>query len=104
MGVLRNRAGSTYRGDIDGPRALAVSLVVLFHAAPGLLTGGFVGVDIFFVISGYLITGIIRSKVDRRRFSYLEFLGRRIRRIGPALVVVLLASLAIGWYLVSYPD
>ncbi len=101
---ITKAAGSTYRGDIDGLRALAVSLVVLFHAAPGYLPGGFVGVDVFFVISGYLITGIILSKAEQNRFSYLEFLGRRVRRIGPALVTVLLATLAMGFFIASYPD
>ena len=97
-------ADSAYRGDIDGLRAVAVAAVVLFHAAPSILPGGFVGVDIFFVISGYLITGIILSKLEQGRFSYLEFFGRRVRRIGPALVVVVLASLAIGFFVVSHSE
>ena len=96
--------GPTYRGDIDGLRGLAVSLVVLFHAWSWMLPGGFVGVDVFFVISGYLITGIIRPRLRQNRFSYLEFFGRRIRRIGPALVLVLLASLAMGSLVRPYPN
>jgi peptidoglycan/LPS O-acetylase OafA/YrhL len=101
---VTKRVASTYRGDIDGLRALAVGLVVLFHASPNCLPGGFIGVDIFFVISGYLITGIILPRLEQQQFSYLEFFGRRIRRIGPALVVVLLASVAMGSSVSSYPD
>jgi peptidoglycan/LPS O-acetylase OafA/YrhL len=74
-----------------------VTLVVLFHAFPEAMPGGFVGVDIFFVISGFLITGIIVRELDAKRFSLLAFYGRRIRRIFPALIVVLLAVLVLGW-------
>ena len=93
----------TYRPDIDGLRAIAILAVLAFHAAPGWVRGGFVGVDIFFVISGFLITGIIVRNVDAKRFSYAEFYGRRIRRIFPALFIVLLATLAIGWFMLL-PD
>ena len=86
-----------YRPDIDGLRAIAVLSVVLFHAFPDLLTGGFVGVDIFFVISGYLITAIILGSLDAGSFSFLEFFARRVRRIFPELLIVLLACLAAGW-------
>jgi peptidoglycan/LPS O-acetylase OafA/YrhL len=86
-----------YRPDIDGLRAVAVILVVLFHAFPEAMPGGFIGVDIFFVISGFLITGIIVRELDQQRFSLLAFYGRRIRRIFPALITVLLAALALGW-------
>lgn len=86
-----------YRADIDGLRALAVLAVVGFHAFPSLLPGGFVGVDIFFVISGYLISGIILQGLNQRRFSFLQFYYRRIRRIFPALIVVLFACYLIGW-------
>lgn len=92
-----------YRADIDGLRAIAVISVVVFHAFPELLTGGFVGVDIFFVISGYLITGILLGDIGRGEFSLLRFYDHRIRRIFPALVVVLLASLVLGW-LSLYPE
>ena len=85
-----------YRPDIDGLRALAVLPVVAFHAAPGLVPGGFVGVDIFFVISGFLITGIIVDGLDRGRFTVGGFYARRVRRIFPALAVVLAAVLAYG--------
>lgn len=92
-----------YRSDIDGLRALAIIPVVLFHAFPRVLPGGFVGVDIFFVISGFLISSIIFSSLERDRFSLVEFYARRIRRIFPALIVVLAASLGIGW-LVLFAD
>ncbi|MGJ5130635.1 acyltransferase family protein [Bradyrhizobium oligotrophicum] len=88
-----------YRPDVDGLRAVAVICVVLFHAFPTLLPGGFVGVDIFFVISGYLITSIIVSDVDDDKFSFLTFYARRVRRIFPALLTVLVACLVAGWFL-----
>ena len=72
-------------------------LVVCFHAFPEAMPGGFVGVDIFFVISGFLITGIIAGELDRRHFGLLAFYARRIRRIFPALIVVLGATLVLGW-------
>jgi peptidoglycan/LPS O-acetylase OafA/YrhL len=86
-----------YRPDIDGLRAVAVMLVMNFHAFPEALPGGFIGVDIFFVISGFLITGIIVRELDQRRFSLQAFYFRRIRRIFPALIVVLGATLVLGW-------
>jgi peptidoglycan/LPS O-acetylase OafA/YrhL len=86
-----------YRPDIDGLRAIAVTLVANFHAFPEAIPGGFIGVDIFFVISGFLITGIIARELDLRRFSLLAFYNRRIRRIFPALIVVLFATLVLGW-------
>lgn len=86
-----------YRPDIDGLRAIAVSAVVLFHAFPELVPGGYVGVDVFFVISGYLITGILLGEIAQNRFSVLRFYIRRARRLFPALSVVLLAVLLFGW-------
>ena len=77
-----------YRSDIDGLRAIAVLAVVLYHYGIGPLQGGFVGVDIFFVISGYLITGIIHKEIARGDFTFAGFYERRIRRIlcgSPAL-------------------
>lgn len=91
-------SGITYRPDIDGLRAIAVLCVLIFHAFPKYLKGGFIGVDIFFVISGYLISGIILSDLDREKFSFRQFYIRRIRRIFPVLTVVLFSCLAFGWF------
>jgi peptidoglycan/LPS O-acetylase OafA/YrhL len=88
-----------YRPDIDGLRAVAVLAVVMFHAFPDLLPGGFVGVDVFFVISGYLITGLLVDDLATTRFSVLAFYRRRIRRIFPALLIVLASCGAAGWWL-----
>lgn len=92
-----------YRPDIDGLRAIAVVSVVAFHSFADFMPGGFVGVDIFFVISGYLITSIILQHLDRGSFSFSDFYYRRIRRIFPALCFVLLSCLAFG-KLVLFPD
>lgn len=86
-----------YRPEIDGLRALAVLSVLVFHAFPKVLPGGFVGVDIFFVISGYLISKILFDSFEQGRFTYRDFYRRRIVRIFPALVLVLLAVLGAGW-------
>jgi peptidoglycan/LPS O-acetylase OafA/YrhL len=90
-------AHPTYRPDIDGLRAVAVLSVVVSHAFPSLLKGGFVGVDIFFVISGFLISSILFGSLEQSRFSFGEFYSRRIRRIFPALVTVLVVCLGVGW-------
>jgi len=87
-----------YRPDIDGLRAVAVISVIGFHAFPSVLRGGFIGVDVFFVISGFLISGIIFRDLEVASFSYAGFYARRIRRIFPALVVMLAATLVLGWY------
>ena len=87
-----------YRPDIDGLRALAILLVVIFHAFPQWLPGGFIGVDIFFVISGYLISQILFENLDQGTFSFKEFYIRRVLRIFPALLLVLLACYAYGWW------
>jgi len=89
--------GLSYRADVDGLRAIAVLAVVAFHAAPSGLPGGFVGVDVFFVISGYLITSLLRQSLADGSFRASTFYARRIRRLAPSLVVVLAAVLAAGW-------
>jgi peptidoglycan/LPS O-acetylase OafA/YrhL len=98
----RAREGGTalmYRPDIDGLRGLAVGLVVAYHAFPTFRTGGFVGVDVFFVISGYLITQLVLSGLQTGTFSLPEFYRRRVRRIVPALLVVVTACCIFGWLL-----
>jgi len=90
-----------YRPDIDGLRALAVLPVIGYHAFPQAFAGGFIGVDIFFVISGFLISGIIFNKLEQGRFSSVEFYSRRIRRIFPALILVLLSCLIAGWFVLT---
>lgn len=92
-----NPGALPYRREIDGLRAVAVLPVILFHAGFEVFSGGFVGVDVFFVISGYLITSIILREQDEGRFSILAFYERRARRILPALFVVLLACLPFAW-------
>ena len=87
-----------YRPDIDGLRAIAVLSVVIFHTFPEAVTGGFIGVDIFFVISGFLISSIIIQNLEHDRFSFIEFYSRRIKRIYPALLAVLIACFAFGWF------
>ena len=91
-----------YRPDIDGLRAVAVLAVVLFHGKVELLSGGYAGVDVFFVISGFLITSIILSKWEAGKFSLMDFYIRRVRRLLPALLVMLLFSL-IGGYVILFP-
>lgn len=93
----------TYRPDIDGLRGIAVLSVVAFHAAPKAFKGGFVGVDIFFVISGFLIASIILANLTGGTFSFAEFYARRVRRIFPALLTVLLTCAGLAW-LVLLPD
>ena len=88
---------SFYRADIDGLRAIAVLSVVGFHAFPGLIHGGFIGVDVFFVISGFLISSILLRDLQENRFSFAHFFSRRIRRIFPSLILVLLACWIFGW-------
>ncbi len=90
-------APGAYRRDIDGLRAVAIAAVVAFHAFPRVLPGGFVGVDVFFVISGFLITGILLRGVDDGTFSFAGFYARRIKRIFPALATVLCACLLFGY-------
>ena len=88
-----------YRPDIDGLRAIAVIVVVGFHAWPREFRGGFIGVDIFFVISGYLISGIVLKGLVEAKFSFAEFYVRRIKRIFPALMLVLATCAVLGWFI-----
>ncbi|AWN74169.1 acyltransferase family protein [Legionella anisa] len=88
-----------YRPDIDGLRAIAVLSVVGFHVFPTLIKGGFIGVDIFFVISGFLISSIILNNLTNNNFSIFKFYSRRIKRIFPALLITLLACLIVGWFI-----
>lgn len=94
---------ANHRSDIDGLRAVAVLLVVLFHTGSAHFSGGYVGVDIFFVISGYLISGIIFREISQGRFSLLGFYERRVRRICPALMALLLAC-SVACYFVFLPQ
>lgn len=88
-----------YRPDIDGLRAIAILSVIIFHAFPNVIGGGFIGVDIFFVISGYLITTILLGDLQNDRFSFKIFYARRIRRLFPALATVLIVTLSVGWFI-----
>lgn len=92
-----------YRPDIDGLRAIAVLAVILFHINKHLVPGGFVGVDVFFVISGYLITGNITKKIYQGNFSISEFYGARVKRIAPALMTVI-ATVLIAGQILLLPD
>ena len=93
-----------YRPEIDGLRAIAVAAVILFHAGFALFSGGFVGVDVFFVISGFLITSIIVEELKTGRFSVLRFYERRARRILPALFMVMAACIPFAYRLLSPDD
>ena len=93
-----------YRAEIDGLRALAVLPVILFHAGFEWFSGGFVGVDVFFVISGYLITTIIISEMAEDKFSIINFYERRARRILPALFFVMAVCLPFAWLWLSPGD
>lgn len=91
----------SYRPEVDGLRAIAVIAVLIFHAFPSVLPGGYLGVDVFFVVSGFLITGIIKREIQRGEFSFIDFYERRIRRIIPALYFVIIATFIIA--VVLYP-
>lgn len=94
----KNFSSNHYRPDIDGLRAFAVLFVVGYHAFPSIFKGGFVGVDVFFVISGYLISRIIFTAMDEKKFIFIDFYSRRIKRIFPALLLVMLSCIAMGWW------
>src|SRR4051794_17845542 len=87
---------SGYRADVDGWRAIAVMAVVFYHTNVPGFSGGFVGVDVFFVISGFLITNLVGSAIDTKTFSFSDFYERRARRLAPALAVVLLTSYIVS--------
>ena len=87
-----------YRSDIDGLRAIAVLTVIAFHAFPEWVSGGFIGVDIFFVISGFLITNLIQDGLNKQNFSISAFYESRVRRLFPALILVLLACQIFAWF------
>jgi peptidoglycan/LPS O-acetylase OafA/YrhL len=87
-----------YRSDIDGLRAVAVLSVLIFHAFPDFLKGGFIGVDVFFVISGFLISNIIIRSLNAGTFRFVEFYSRRIIRLFPSMVIVLFSSFILGWF------
>lgn len=97
-------APNAYRRDIDGLRAISIIAVVTYHAFPTVVPGGFVGVDVFFVISGYLITKIISDGLAVDNFAISSFYARRIRRIFPALLVVLCTTYAVGWIVLLPSD
>ena len=99
-----NHNHNHYRPDIDGLRAIAVLSVVIFHAFPEYLGGGFIGVDVFFVISGFLITSLILREQREERFSLKHFYARRIRRIFPALSLVLGFGLIAGWICLNFME
>ena len=99
-----NSSAIKYRPDIDGLRAIAVLSVVLYHAFPYQIPGGYIGVDIFFVISGFLITSIILGKLNENKFSFTEFYIHRVNRIFPALILVLSFTYVAGWNLLLPVD
>ncbi|MGB1088217.1 MAG: acyltransferase family protein, partial [Alphaproteobacteria bacterium] len=94
----------TYRPDIDGLRTIAVFSVVLFHLGVPWVPGGFVGVDIFFVISGYLITALLEKDHGQGGISFATFYARRAKRLLPAGFAVFLFALAVGWFLYGTED
>jgi len=102
-GPLQVEERATYRTDLQGLRAVAVVLVMLDHAGVARLAGGYVGVDVFFVLSGFLITGLLlRAARERGKISLLEFYGRRARRILPAAVLTLVATTIVAYELLNY--
>jgi peptidoglycan/LPS O-acetylase OafA/YrhL len=94
----------SYRADIDGLRAVAVLSVVGFHAFPKLIPSGFVGVDVFFVISGFLISSLILNGLKDGTFSYLDFYSRRVRRLFPALIFMFMVVWGLGWFILLPSD
>jgi peptidoglycan/LPS O-acetylase OafA/YrhL len=101
--VVDSASNPNYRPDLDGLRAVAVIAVVGLHAAPRAFPGGWIGVDIFFVLSGFLISGIILRQMARGNFRWLDFYARRIKRIFPALILMLITVWVLGW-MIFLPD
>ena len=95
---MNNLYATSYRPDIDGLRALAVMAVIAFHAFPEWVSGGFIGVDIFFVISGFLITNLLQGALRDQNFSISAFYASRVRRLFPSLILVLLACQTFAWF------
>ncbi|TDR77868.1 acyltransferase family protein [Paludibacterium purpuratum] len=102
--ILKTNSSIKYRPEVDGCRGLAISLVILFHYFPRVLSGGFVGVDVFFVISGYLITSLIIIDLNTNSFSFFNFYFRRIRRIFPSLVTVIFCCIIGGWFALTLDE
>jgi len=99
------KSAAGYRPHLDGVRALAVILVILFHLGYAWMPGGFIGVDVFFVLSGYLITGLLLREISKRgRVNLVNFYSRRFRRLLPAATVVLLAVVALSLWLLDAVD
>lgn len=97
-------AGIGYRPEIDGLRAVAVIPVILFHMGLPWIPGGFIGVDVFFVISGFLITSINKAELERETFTFRDFWARRVRRILPAMLFVTACTLAATYFFVFRPE
>src|ERR1700675_4540418 len=100
--VITQRSGSNFRSDIEGLRGVAVLMVVLFHCGVPGFDGGFTGVDVFFALSGYLITGLIVDEVERTgQLSFRNFYARRVRRLLPASGLLVVVTLLLGLVLYS---
>ena len=95
---MNNLYATNYRPDIDGLRALAVMAVIAFHAFPERVSGGFIGVDVFFVISGFLITHLLQVGLTKQNFNLRSFYASRVRRLFPSLILVLIACQILGWF------
>src|SRR4051812_44345470 len=98
MSALHLRKTMGFRNDINGLRAIAVAAVVLYHFGVTGFSGGYIGVDVFFVISGYLMTSIIVGQLSNAKFSLLNFYLARARRIVPALGALCFCSMVAGWF------
>jgi peptidoglycan/LPS O-acetylase OafA/YrhL len=90
-----------YRAKIDGLRAIAVIPVIFFHNGIKIFSGGFIGVDVFFVISGYLITSVLIEDIENKEFSIINFYERRARRILPAFFFMIFSCIIIGWFILT---